>query len=315
MLQFISNTSIFRRLFIAFAIAAIIPGIIIVLLGSYYINSLSIRGQAVRTSFDAQNVASQEQINLEGMNALLQARYGQVFASVGGNVPDPSLNASSTLINIDLLTRKTDFDQALKTYQSNYELATSSNMSTIRSILLSDDPNNSQIVNDQQAALNDVINRQWPQYSSLQQQELDQLQHIEDLLQKHTVFTQQQIDQTYSQAYAKLFQTDEAFTNLRNSWQKVVDSAISMGKTVTAVGPSQTQPVWIATTIAFLSVILVVLAAGYVVNLTITRPLRQLASLTRRISQGDTSARAEIVGHDEIHLVATSINSMLDNIV
>jgi len=88
-----------------------------------------------------------------------------------------------------------------------------------------------------------------------------------------------------------------------------------MGKTVTAVGPSQTQPVWIATTIAFMSVILVVLATGYLVNLTITRPLRQLATLTRRISQGDTSARAEIVGHDEIYLVATSINSMLDNIV
>src|SRR5436305_8448947 len=157
MFQFISNTPIFRRLFIAFAIAAVIPGIVIILLGSYYLNALSVRGQAVRTSFDAQNIASQEQINLQGMNALFQARYAQVFADMSGTIQDSSLNASSTLINIDLLTRKTDFEQTLKTYQSDYELATSSNMSTIRSILLSDDPNNSQIISNQQAALNNVI--------------------------------------------------------------------------------------------------------------------------------------------------------------
>src|SRR5437868_3255026 len=138
MFQFISNTPIFRRLFVAFAIAAVIPGVVIVLLGSYYINALSVLGQAVRTSFDAQNIASQEQINLQGMNALLQARNAQVFASMSGSVHDPSLYASGTLINIDILTRRADFEQALKTYHSDYELATSSNMSTIRSILQRD---------------------------------------------------------------------------------------------------------------------------------------------------------------------------------
>ena len=314
MFQFISNTPIFRRLFIAFAIAAVIPGIVIVLLGSYYINALNVRGQAVRTSFDAQNIASQEQTNLQVMNALLRARNAQVFANMSGVVQDSSLNASGTLIYIDLLTRRADFEQELKTYQSNYELATSSNMSTIRSILQSDDPN-SGIIATQQAALDNVINKLWPQYRDSQDTELAQLQHIEDLLQKHTVFTSQQINQAYSQIYATLYQANNAFTDLRNGWQSVVDSALSMGKTVTAVGPSQTQPVLIYTTIAFISVILVVLAAGYVVNLTITRPLRQLASLTRRITRGDTSARADIVGHDEIHLVATSMNNMLDNIV
>lgn len=314
MFQFISNTPIFRRLFIAFAIAAIIPGIVILLLGSYYINLLSIRGQAVRTSFDAQSAASQEQTNLQVMNALLQARNAQVFASINGSVHDPSIYTSGTSINADLITRRADFERNLKTYQSNYEIATSSNMNTIRSILQSDDPQ-SGIISTQQTALNNVINIQWPQYSKLQDQVLAQLQHIEDLLQNHTMFTPQQINQDYSQVYATLFQANAVFTNLRNSWQNVVDSAVSMGKTVTSVGPSETQPVLIYTIIAFISVILVVLATGYVVNLTITHPLRQLATLTRRITQGDTSARANIVGHDEIYLVATSMNNMLDNIV
>jgi len=72
MLKFISNMPIFRRLFIAFALTVAIPGIAIVVLGSYYINELNVRGQAVQTSFDAQNIASQQQTNLQTMNALLQ---------------------------------------------------------------------------------------------------------------------------------------------------------------------------------------------------------------------------------------------------
>ncbi|HZU01358.1 MAG TPA: hypothetical protein VFA10_16940 [Ktedonobacteraceae bacterium] len=84
MFRSISNMPIFRRLFIAFALTATVPGIVIVLLGSYYINSLTLRSQAVKTSFDAQNAASDQQINLQRMNALLQTRFYQLFALEGG---------------------------------------------------------------------------------------------------------------------------------------------------------------------------------------------------------------------------------------
>ena len=77
MIQLLHNIPIFRRLFFAFALAAIIPGIVIILLGDFYINSLDTRGQAVRTSFDAQNLSSQEEENLQRMNALLQAQQPQ----------------------------------------------------------------------------------------------------------------------------------------------------------------------------------------------------------------------------------------------
>ncbi|HTD19451.1 MAG TPA: HAMP domain-containing methyl-accepting chemotaxis protein, partial [Ktedonobacteraceae bacterium] len=123
------------------------------------------------------------------------------------------------------------------------------------------------------------------------------------------------IGQAYTTAYQTLFDANKAFTNLKNDWQSVVDIAIEMGKTVTAVGPSQTQPIIISTIISLFCVVLVVLATGYIVNLTITQPLRQLASLTRRISRGDTSARARMAGRDEISTVASSMNNMLDNIV
>src|SRR5205823_441160 len=123
MVRFISNIPIFRRLFIAFAIAALIPGIVIVLLGNYYISSLTARGQAVRTSFDAQNAASQQETNLQRMNAVLQAFHNQVFGSVGSVIQNSSFYASGALAGQEVRYNEAQFDQAITTYPSNYELA------------------------------------------------------------------------------------------------------------------------------------------------------------------------------------------------
>src|SRR5205823_12518758 len=107
-------------------------------------------GQAERTSFDAQSVAFNQQVNLQRMNALLLARHAQVFASISGNIKDPSLAASGMLINNDILTREIDFDQTLTKYQNDYQLATYSTMSPVRKIVLRDQPGTT-IISDQQA--------------------------------------------------------------------------------------------------------------------------------------------------------------------
>ncbi|HEX6482278.1 MAG TPA: HAMP domain-containing methyl-accepting chemotaxis protein [Ktedonobacteraceae bacterium] len=313
MIKFISNIPIFRRLFLAFALSAAIPGVVIILLGSYYLSALNISSQAVSTSFDAQNLASQELANLDTMNALLRARENEIFASKSGVVTDPSLGAAGGLVDSEINNRQSEFDQALKTYQSNYELATSSNMSTIRGIIQSDNPN-STITSDQQRALNDVMygpNGQWPAYENLQKSEIQLLEQFD----AQPTYTPAELNKAYQRAYPILYQANLKFTDLRNSWQRVVNTSIQMGKTVTTVGPSETQPVLISTAIAFIATLFVILTAGFLVNLTITRPLRQLASLTHRIAKGDTTARAKISSHDEIYMVATSMNNMLDNIV
>ena len=317
MIRYLSNIPIFRRLFIAFSIAAIIPVIVIVLLSNFYLSSLNTRGQAVQTSFDAQSIAAEQQNNLESMNASLQARYYQVFASLSKVIADPSLSASAGLINGDILARQADFEQSLNSYQDNYELATSPNMSTIRTILLNDNPaTGPTIINDQLAALNAVIgtndtNGLWQQYRILQDQTLNKLQNLED----RPPATAGALNLAYNQVYLSLWQANKQFIDLRNTWQVVVDAGVSTGKTVSTVGPSQTQPVIIATVIAIASSILIVFTIGWIINLTITAPLRRLALLTRRIGKGDTTARATIVGRDEINLVASSMNNMLDNIV
>ena len=319
MVRFISNIPIFRRLFIAFAIAALIPGIVIVLLGNFYIGSLNTRGQAVRTSFDAQSAAAQEETNLERMNKGLGAFYyevyGQWFGNLGGLQIDPSFFSSGALINGEVHQNEAEFGQAIANYPGSYEILNSPNMSTIKSILTGDDPTNGNQVIDAQKAALDEAQRLWPQYKTYQDNVLIDLGTLQSDLQNGVHLTRTDISNHYNRDYEQLARARDTFTDLRNSWQQVVDSAVAMGKSVTAVGASQTQPILIATVAAFILTVLVVITTGWVVNITITQPLRRLAMLTRRIAKGDTSARSKIVSSDEIAKVATAMNNMLDNIV
>src|SRR5579884_3347038 len=235
MFRFISNMPILRRLSIVFAIATIIPILAIVLLGTFYLQSIEVRSQAIQTSFNAQNAATQQQINLQRMNVLLQARFAQV---IGQNSPtlagDPSLDASGQLTNTDIAALEISFDQALTSYRQNYELATSDNMSTIRSIITSNNADKGrQLISGQQNALNAVINTDWKSYRAQQDKVLQELEGPID----------------YATDYADFYQANLTFLRLRNHWQQVVDSATAMG---TAIGPSLITPLLIYTGIAML---------------------------------------------------------------
>ncbi|HEV2581705.1 MAG TPA: methyl-accepting chemotaxis protein, partial [Ktedonobacteraceae bacterium] len=324
MFRYLSNVPIFRRLFIAFAVSTIIPGIIIILLGNFYVNSSNTRGQAVRTSFDAQNTASLEETNLQRMNALLNAQFYQVFASQSHVINDPSLYASGGLDSGEIKELEADFDRTLPIYISQYGL-NSSNMSTVRSILLTDDPAaGNAIINAQQAALQNVATFDWngkingkqTEYKYYQDQLLGALQGLQQqLLSSSTPLTPAQVNADYNTDYPLLFNANQQFTNLKNDWEQVVSEAVTMGKAVTAVGPSQIQPIFISTALALILIIMVVTLTGWIVNVTITQPLRRLASLTGRIAKGNTQARSTVVGHDEIAVVSNAMNKMLDNIV
>src|ERR1051326_7063709 len=182
MFRFMSNLSIFRRLVIVFAITTLIPIMVIVLLGNFYLQSISVRGQAVQTSFDAQNIATREQINLQRMNALLQARFAQVFAQDSAALNgDPSLSASGQLTSADIVALEIEFGQTITNYRSTYEIATSSNMGVIRSLLTSDTPDQGrQLINDQKTALDAVTSTDWATYQALQDQILTALDQNAD---------------------------------------------------------------------------------------------------------------------------------------
>ncbi len=295
MFRAFSNIPIFQRLAIAFVVAALIPTLVILLQANFSLQSSELRSQSVHISFDAQNTATREQINLQHMNALLQARFAQVFAQ--GSLfleGDPS---SGKLTEDDVQALETEFTQTLTSYQQNYEIATSPTMSNIRSILISDAPDQGQrMITQQQLALDAVRHSAWPAYQAF----------------LHKVLKDLGTNTFYHTAYADFYQADLGFLELKNRWQQVVDTATTMGTTITQVGPSLTNPLLAYAAIALLFTLLVIIAAGFLINFTIIRPLNQLVTLTRRVARGETSARANLAGRDEIALVATSMNGMLD---
>jgi hypothetical protein len=263
-----SNLTIYARIFVVFTLLIAIP--CFVLLGYNYLNTLSVREQAVQTSFDAQSLASLQQTNLQVMNALLQSRFNQIFASLSGEIHDPSFSNAGGLVSSDIVAREADFVQGLAMYQTNYNLATSSNMDGIRSILINDNPQiGPSIISSQQQALNAVttpITGLWPQYQVLQKQENALLDNLDptttDPYTGKTVHPATlppgELNRQYEQAYHILWHANYIFTDLRISWLRVVDAASSMGKTVAAVGSSQTLPVYIS--IIFTCTILLIFA-------------------------------------------------------
>lgn len=321
-MKLLRKIRIFRRLFVALAIMAIAPSILIISLSTFYLSSLDSRSQAVQTSIDAQSSAADGQSNLQRMNALLQTRFTQIFATLSGKVNDASLPNSSGLIGIDIASREVDFGQTLATFQSTYVLATAPKMDSIRSILLSDNPQTGPgIITDQQQSISAVasINGLWPQYKQLQDKEIKILDGLDPTRSStkgdQTPLSQSQLTSSYLDAYSILWQSNFTYLNLKNSWQHVVDDSVFIGKTVTSVGSSQTQPLLMATALVLLFSIILVILVGWVVNVTISAPLRSLANLTEKIAQGQTDVRASTIGRDEIATVATAMNNMLDNIV
>ncbi len=295
MFRAFSNIPIFRRLAIAFVITALVPTLVILLQANFSLQSSELRSQSVHKSFDAQNTATREQINLQQMNSLLQARFAQVFAQ--GSLfleGDPS---SGKLTENDVNALETEFTHTLVSYRMNYELATSPSMSDIRGVLMSDAPDKGQqVITEQHLALDSVARSNWPTYQTL----------------LHKVLKDLETNTFYQTAYADFYQADLGFLELKNRWQQVVDTATIMGTTVTQVGPSLTNPLIGYAIVALLFTLFVIIAAGFLINFTIISPLNQLVALTRRVARGETGARADLPGRDEISLVATSMNGMLD---
>lgn len=71
MLHFLTTLPISRRLLVAAALIAIIPGIVIAILGGSYIGTLVNINETVKTSNDAVKLATDMQADLLRMNALL----------------------------------------------------------------------------------------------------------------------------------------------------------------------------------------------------------------------------------------------------
>jgi methyl-accepting chemotaxis protein len=292
--KWVNNIPIFVRLLLAFTWASIIPAIVTVLLMNTYSQSLDTAGSVVQTSNQAIKITTTELANLQSMHSLLVALLPSITTNNSSN--QTNLQAEQNAISSVLSSEKT-FDTNTRNYQQQYQLATASSMADMRAILLSN--RNSAIIARQQLLLDNVLRQQWPQYKAAQDNMLEGLNaHI-----------------PLDQAVGLLQQADALYTPLLTSWQEVVTIAEQVNTEAVRVGPSQTNPILFGSIAAILGSMIIVFLIASLLNWTITRPLHHLVRLTKRIMQGETSARANLPGRDEIARVGNSINSMLDTIV
>src|SRR5579859_5971292 len=107
MFSFATHMSIARRLFLAAALAAVIPGIVIAIMGASYLNTLSVVNQTVDSSNKAVKLANDQQADLLRMNALLPT-----LGNTNANSPTVTVQVSREITNLT-----TDFDQKLSQYE------------------------------------------------------------------------------------------------------------------------------------------------------------------------------------------------------
>src|SRR6266536_3962040 len=286
MFTFVTNIPISRRLSYAFLLAALIPGIVISGLGIAFINTQIARSQVIQTNIRMTKDTTNASLSLQRSMDLLNVAVEQYKAQ--------GANSQTRKLLDTIVSNETIFETTLRQYPQLYQLASAPQMNDTRNMLLADNPD-ATTVNDQKVAINQVETL-WSQYKGAQEQVIKGIKNNAN------------IDALTTQANAK-------YIPVQKTWAQIAQIADQVNNSVAQVGDSQTNTTIIATIIAFLSTILAVITIGYTVNLTITRPLRELTRLTRRIARGETEARAKILGHDEIYTVATSMNNMLDNIV
>jgi methyl-accepting chemotaxis protein len=286
MWRFLTNMSIARRLLVAAAITALVPGIVISILGSSYVSMLVTVNDTVQAEDNAVKLATDMQADLLRMNALLGALNTL-----------PSSTTSNIQNSREVVQLTNDFGMTLATYQQDYQITTSAKMQSIRDALKDDTEGNQAPIS--QHTMIYVVNLQWTMYKKVQQQVL------QDVQQNFTANT----------LTGDIAQANLEYLPLKGNLDNLVTLTESISQIVVQINTFKVYPILFWTIVAFLFSTLVVFAVSYVINLTITRPLRQLVHLTERIALGDTNARASVIGHDEIYTVAASMNTMLDSIV
>jgi methyl-accepting chemotaxis protein len=310
MLRFISNYPISRRLIIAFALAAILPSIMIAIMGIYYVHQLDSRGTASRVMSDAQNNTNTLSSTLQKMYTQTKILETQVMAGV--LAPDSTAHttisstvtsgASSVAYNSQL------FQNQLDNYHNQYDPILSANMEQVLSEVTQLAQNDTTAQNDSNL-VHDVATNSWPKYLRAQNAEINLLQQVVRTPNRFST------SNTVTQISTDANTLNDTYADIYSDWIQLTSYVNHISSIVNGIDNNQTQSIILSTGGAFLLTLVIVIAAGILVMRSITGPLAELISLTRRISKGDTNARARVESHDEISIVANSMNNMLDNIV
>ncbi|MBE3559472.1 MAG: HAMP domain-containing protein [Ktedonobacteraceae bacterium] len=289
----ISNMPISGRLKFAFLLAALIPCLLIGILIPVSLGVEHAHSQAIQANLDALRITRTALSSLQNMSANLESAYKSQYHQTA----TPQHVQTGPLIQ-QVQNYANQFDTEARQYQQDYQLLGTPRMSDALNMLQSIDPGTS-LPTMQQNSISQVVVALWPDYKKVQDQ----------LLKNIGSRTSQ------SQATALMDEARSKYFAVTKEWNHLIQITQDIAGKIAQVGPAQITPIAVTAGIALLLILLVIIGIGYVTHRTIIHPLKQLATLTERISRGETSARVAIAGKDEIHLIATSMNVMLDNIV
>jgi Methyl-accepting chemotaxis protein len=292
MLKFITNMQISRRLLLAFLLAAVIPGTVITTLGITFAKKQVAQGQTLQTNISAFKSTTTTGSYLPKIHYLINQVYHDQYTTQKPNTQQLQMDLQQIGVTSGYFVSGTN------QFRQRYAAATGNLMQRTRDLLI-DDYSSQHFAERQLQMLNTIQQRLWPSYSSAQNRALIAIsQHAPD---------------TTSQAL--LAEANAAYVPLQAQWDDLNALTELIGERIADTGGAQSNPWLMVTLVALLATVAIVIGIGYAIYRTITMPLHQLAWLTRRIALGETSARARIDGNDEIYLVATSMNNMLDSIV
>jgi hypothetical protein len=221
---------------LAAVITALIPGIVISILGSSYLGTLSSVNDTVQAEDNAVKLATDMQADLLRMNALL-----------GTLNMTPSSTAANVLNSREITQLQDDFSATLAIYQKDYQITTSPKMEGIREALKSDSQGNQEPIS--QHSMFYVVNMQWELYNSAQQQVLtDVAQHSDaDTL------------------AGDIANANLQYLPLKGNLDNLVELTESISQIVVQLNTFKIYPVFFWTIVAFLFSTLVVFATSYVI--------------------------------------------------
>jgi methyl-accepting chemotaxis protein len=337
MLKFISNYQISHRLIVAFVLAALIPSLMIAYMGNYYVTQTDSRGAALTVMMANQDQAGTVAAEFQNMYSSTASLETLVLDDL--LVPNIDVHNSTFIKTLKLkgaaAGSEDQFIQDLESYQSEYAPGTGSKMGPVTQLLNAVAPNDDQSTLEGNALR--AFATDWETYQQAQNNELNLLYQIEttpdyfaELISpsgtttstgatiptkgfQTTTLTQQQPDYTKLTAYVQ--QLSKEYTNVTQDWNNFISSLEHVYNELSVVNQNQIQPIITVTVVFFILDLLIVLLVGFVILRSIIPPMNELVDLTKRISRGDTAARAQVNSRDELAVVANAMNNMLENIV
>jgi len=112
-----------------------------------------------------------------------------------------------------------------------------------------------------------------------------------------------------------LTQANTAFTDVMRDLNVLVKFNGNLGNSLQDAAAVETHKLLVSTLLAMLGVLLGISMVAWLISITLVQRLQRLRSVVQLIANGQTDARLDVNGRDEIAYVSAATNTMLDTLV